>query len=322
MLRRDVVVKEFNLFINFRIMVRASFIALFLFLITTMVDGQTIPLYPGKIPNSKVNVNMEKTEVRWGLTVISRITIPTLTIYLPDAAVANGTAVIVCPGGGYEINAIVHEGHDVAKEFVKMGVTAFVLKYRVPNDSTMTNKETGPLQDLQQAISYVRKNAQMYKLNRDRIGVIGFSAGGHLASTASTHYKFPVISSAGNVRPDFAVLVYPVISFNEEIGHAGSRERLIGTTPSPEKIKLYSNELQITPETPPTILIHASDDDAVKSENSIVYYQNLVRNKVPAELHIYQKGGHGFGMVNPTTEDKWIDRVKNSMHSNGWLARK
>jgi acetyl esterase/lipase len=240
---------------------------------------------------------------------------------LPAKEKANGTAVIICPGGGYHINAIEHEGTDVAKQFNEMGVTAFVLKYRIPNDATMENKEIGPLQDAQRAIQLVRGRAKEWNVNPNRIGIMGFSAGGHLASTAGTHFATSVIKiNAGeNLRPDFMILIYPVVSFQDNVGHIGSRDQLIGKNPTREKIDFYSNELQVTTATPPTFLVHASDDNAVLSENSILFYQALIKNKVAAELHIYQKGGHGFGMNNKTTDDRWMKTLGNWMKANGWV---
>jgi acetyl esterase/lipase len=177
------------------------------------------------------------------------------------------------------------------------------------------------LQDVQQAIRVVRENAGKYKINPARIGVMGFSAGGHLASTAGTHYDTKIVETAVSLRPDFLILIYPVVSFADSVGHLGSRDQLIGKNPPKEKIDRYSNELQITTDSPPSFLVHATDDDVVKVENSILFYHNLVKNKVPAELHIYQSGGHGFGMNNPTTQDKWMERLKNWMDCNGWLKK-
>ena len=280
-----------------------------------------IPLYPDKIPNSKVASDEETSEQRDGITIISKISKPTLSIFLPAKEKANGTAVVICPGGGYWVNAISHEGFDVAKKFNEMGVAAFVVKYRIPNDATMINREIGPLQDAQQAIKMVRQRAKEWNVDVNRVGIMGFSAGGHLASTAGTHFETAVIPDAANIslRPDFMILIYPVISFNEKITHMGSRDQLIGKLPSAEKITEYSNELQVTARTPPTFLVHASDDDAVNANNSVAFYQSLLNYKVPAELHIYQKGGHGFGMNNKTTDDQWMDRCKNWMKASGLL---
>jgi acetyl esterase/lipase len=285
---------------------------------------QIVPLYTGPVPNSKPSTNIERQEkTDSGMEIIHKISIPTLTVFLPDKSSPHGTAVIICPGGGYHINAIKHEGTDVAKKLNEWGIVAFVLKYRIPGDEIMLNKEIGPLQDAQQAIRLVRENAAKWKVNPNRLGVMGFSAGGHLAATTATHFGKPVLESAGNinVRPDFLILGYPVISFTDSIGHIGSRDNLLGKSPSREKIIEYSNELQVTSETPPTFLFHASDDDGVKPANSIVFYESLLKHKIPAELHIYEKGGHGFGIDNPTSDEKWMDSLRNWMESRGLLAK-
>lgn len=299
----------------------ASSICLSLIFWHTMAQ-QTIPLYSGSIPNSKPTPNEEQTVVDGGITRISRITEPNMTLFVPEPGKANGTAVVIFPGGGYWINAIGHEGYDVARKFNEWGVTAFVVKYRIPNDATMLHRDTGPLQDAQQAIHIVRTRAKDWGIDPKRIGIMGFSAGGHLASTAGTHFMKPVLPAlkSADLRPDFMMLIYPVISFRDGITHMGSREQLIGTNPSESKIKEYSNELQVTNETPPTFLVHASDDGAVKPDNSVLFYQALIKANVPAELHIYQKGGHGFGMNNLTTSDQWMDRCKNWLVSNNWVT--
>jgi acetyl esterase/lipase len=291
-------------------------------LFPAMLSAQKLALYPGAIPNSKPSPDNEKTEFTDGITIVKEISRPTLTVFPPQGT-SNGTALIICPGGGYWINAASHEGSDVAKKFNAMGVTVFVLKYRIPNDATMINREIGPLQDAQQAIKMVRERAKEWKINPDRIGIMGFSAGGHLASTAGTHFETSVIDNPKKVslRPDFMMLIYPVISFQDSTGHMGSREQLIGKNPSADKIRLYSNEYQVNKNTPPTFLVHASDDDVVMPENSIVFYQQLIRNHIPAEMHIYQAGGHGYGMNNKTTTDSWVDRAQAWLASNGWLKK-
>jgi len=285
---------------------------------------QAIPLYGDIIPNSRPVNDEEKTEIgkdahhRISVTLVSR---PTLAIYLPPKAKANGTAVIVCPGGGYSHLAMSHEGIDIAKKLNGMGVAAFVLKYRLPSDVTMVNKEIGPLQDAQRAIQLVRQNAATWHVDTAKIGIMGFSAGGHLASTAGTHFMKPVIDNPGHfsLKPDFMILLYPVISFSDSIGHRGSRDNLIGRNPTQEKIIAWSGELQVGPDTPPAFIVHAEDDRTVPVVNSLYFYEALQRNKVPSELHIYPKGGHGFGMNNPTTKDQWMERLENWMGANGWL---
>ncbi|HRN58308.1 MAG TPA: alpha/beta hydrolase, partial [Agriterribacter sp.] len=227
----------------------------------------------------------------------------------------------ICPGGGYSIVAIDHEGFKVAEKFNEAGVAAFVLKYRIPDKKNQTDPSVAPLQDAQQAILTVRTNAKQWNIDPARIGIMGFSAGGHLASTAGTHFERSLIDNPDHisVRPDFMLLIYPVISADMTITHRGSFNNLLGADASAEQLSLYSNEKQVTAATPPTFLVHASDDGGVSPNNSIVFYQALLKNKIPAELHIYQNGGHGFGMHNATTGDEWMERCKNWLNANGWL---
>jgi acetyl esterase/lipase len=240
--------------------------------------------------------------------IVDKIIKPTLTIYEAPKEKRNGTAVVICPGGAYAVLAASHEGSDVAKVFNEAGITAFVLRYRLPNDECMINKAFVPLMDAQQAIYFVRTHAKEYNIDTNKIGIMGFSAGGHLASSAGTHFNQPVRKelAGANLRPDFMLLIYPVISFNDSIGHIGSRDNLIGKDPDQKLVHLFSNEEQITAQTPPTFLVHASDDNAVNPENSIRFYQALLKNKVPAELHLYEHGGHGFGLHNTTTTENWF----------------
>ena len=289
-----------------------------LFFMQETFAHQTIPLSNGPVPNSKAYT----TEERWepqddGDTIVHYISQPTLTIFLPDKSRANGTAVIICPGGGYWINSIVKEGFAVARKFNEWGVAAFVLKYRIPNDSSMMDKSIGPLQDAQRAIQLVRMHAGEWKVDPDKIGIMGFSAGGHLASTAATHFNHNYISNEKNInlRPDFAILIYPVISFQNDIAHTGSRDQLIGKDASKEMTDSFSNELQVNDRTPPSFLVQATDDDVVPVMNSIVFYEALIKYKIPAEMHLYKSGGHGFGMNNPTTNDQWMERCRNWMKS-------
>jgi acetyl esterase/lipase len=273
---------------------------------------QEIPLYDNEIPGSKPSPNLESSTINeGGILIIDKVSRPTLTAYFPPQGKANGTAVIICPGGGYGVLAASHEGSDVAKRFNEMGITAFVLKYRIPNDEWMVNKETGPLQDAQRAIQLVRENAGKWNVNKKRIGIMGFSAGGHLASTAGTHFKKPYIKvkKKTNLRPDFMILVYPVITFVDSVAHTGSRDNLLGKNASAEKLKEYSNELQVTPETPPTFLVHAKDDP-VSYRNTILFADALNKNNVYSEVFLYEAGGHGFGMINKSSEIRWMDRVE------------
>jgi acetyl esterase/lipase len=303
-------------------MKRNTFFSLFLILSFMKIHAQTeTPLYQGGIPNSKPSENLEKQAYYDGILIISDISIPTYTVYQPKDKNVKRAAVIVIPGGAYAITASSHEGSDIAKSFNEVGITAIVIKYRIPNDRTMLNREIGPLQDAQQAILTVRENAEKWNIDPNKIGIIGFSAGGHLAATLGTHYAESLIQnpSKTSLRPDFMILGYPVISFQDSLTHMGSRDNLIGKDPSKEKKDFYSNELQVTKNTPPSFLFHATDDDAVNVKNSVLFYESCLEKGVKAEIHIYQNGGHGFGLINKTTKDLWMESCRNWMRHNGWL---
>jgi len=272
---------------------------------------QVMPLYDAGIPNSKPAPDTEKSETVDDIFIIHNVSRPTLTAYLPDPSKATGEAIVVVPGGGYHIIAAGHEGVDVAKRFNEMGIAAFVLKYRIPNAEWMINPEIGPIQDAQRAIQLVRLNAKKWNVNKNKVGILGFSAGGHLASTVATHYKKSHIPKKKNIslRPDFVILVYPVISFVDSAAHIGSRNNLLGENASQEKFKEYSNELQITPETPPTFLVHAKDDP-VSVRNTMLFADSLSAKGVFSEVILYEGGGHGFGLVNKTSDISWPDRVR------------
>lgn len=289
-------------------------------LYTNSMAQEEMALYK-VVPNSKPSENIEKTETAAdGITRVSNVSQPTLTIYKPDKP--NGTAVIICPGGGYRILAINHEGTDVAKALNQWGVTAFVLKYRLPDNRTMMDKSIGPLQDAQQSILLVREKAKEWGIDKKKVGIMGFSAGGHLAASASTRYMERLISNPKNhsLRPDFTILGYPVISFTDSLGHTGSRANLIGKQISEARIRKYSNEFNVTKKTPPAFLVHAKDDKGVPFNNSVAYLQALQKNKVPVTLKAFEKGGHGFGMHNGTTEEKWMDDLKLWMKEQGLLS--
>lgn len=257
------------------------------------------------------------------ITRLHDVTVPSLTVYMPPEDKASGAAVIICPGGGYRILAIDHEGYDLAEWFNEQGITAFVLKYRLPNDVAMEQKEIVPILDLQQAIRTVRQKAPEWGVNPDQIGVMGFSAGGHLASTGATHYSDNIgaIDDATSLRPDFSVLIYPVITFLPDYYHQGSKEALIGPNASQEMVERFSNHLRVTEDTPPTFLIHATDDSSVPVENSINYYLALREHGVPAEMHIYESGGHGFGMAAGQAHlFTWLDELRLWLASRGLVA--
>ncbi len=275
-----------------------------------------ILLYKNAIPNNKNILNKEASTFTDNVTRIANVNIPTLNIFKPVKP--NGKSVIICPGGGYRVLAFDKEGTRVAAEMIRWGITVFVLKYRLPNDTANIDKSLAPLQDAQQAIRYVRENAKELGVNKNQIGIMGFSAGGHLASTAATHFNFKADAENTDTisfRPDFAILIYPVISFDSSITHKGSRNLLIGTKPSEAQVTFFSNELQVDKQTPPSFLVHAGDDGSVPVQNSIRFYEACIQNKVPAEMHLYPKGSHGFGMNNKTTDDNWMERLKN------WINR-
>lgn len=250
--------------------------------------------------------------------------IPWMTPYLPAKDKATGTAIVVCPGGGYAHIAMEHEGKAVAEWLNGIGVAAFVLKYRHHGTGY---GHPAPLLDVQRALRVVRSRAEEFGIKPDRIGVMGFSAGGHLACSSGTHFV-PGVSSAEDPvdrvssRPDFMVLVYPVITFTESFMHRGSRNNLIGEKPDEGLIVDLSNERQVTDKTPPTFLVHTDEDRGVPSENSISFYLALRKAKVPAEMHIFEKGPHGFGVGKPElAASKWPDLCETWMRARGVLAK-
>lgn len=243
------------------------------------------------------------------------IDVPSITPYLPATPAPTGTGVIICPGGSYARLAMDHEGRQVADYFNHLGITAFVLVYR------LGPKYHHPVEltDAQRAIRLVRTFAPQLELRADRIGLMGFSAGGHLASTAGTHSdpgraEAPDPIDRASSRPDFLVLGYPVITMTEAFVHAASRRNLLGETPDPALLDLLSNDKQVTAQTPPTFLFHTDEDKGVPVENSVAFYLALRRAGVPAELHVYQRGGHGVGLAKKDpVVSSWPDRL------TGWL---
>jgi acetyl esterase/lipase len=272
-------------------------------------QNEEIILWDTKIPGSIEAMDYNEDNNR-ELDQVHKITQPTLAVFIPEKP--NGTAVVICPGGGYAFLAIKKEGYKVGEWLNTLGITAFVLKYRLPSDDIMKDKSIGPLQDGQESIRFVRRNAKKWNISKDKIGVLGFSAGGHLASTLSTHYddKTYEAKDTTSAKPNFSILIYPVISMTNEITHQGSRNRLLGKSSSVKLIEKYSNEKQIDALTPPAFLVHATDDQAVPVENSLAYYLALKNNNVSAELHLYQDGKHGFGLGKKGTSENWTDQCK------------
>ncbi|MFL9830455.1 prolyl oligopeptidase family serine peptidase [Flavobacterium sp. ST-87] len=278
---------------------------------------------PGAIKNEAYKEE-PRLDSKGNRTGIRKVTEPTLMPFLVENKSSKNAAVVICPGGGYSVLSIDKEGIKVAEWFNSIGVSAFVLKYRLPSDDIMKDKTVGPLQDAQEAIRVLRRNVEKWNLDAGKIGIIGFSAGGHLAATASTHYLDKVYDAKDDMsaRPDFSMLIYPVISMENGITHNGSKESLLGKTASADLIAKYSNEKEVNENTPPTFLIHATDDGAVPVENSINYYMALKKNKVPAEMHIYQNGGHGFGLGVVGTNTDWPKALEHWLTANKIIAEK
>ena len=257
------------------------------------------------------------------ITGIRKVTEPTLKVFLAENTISKNAAVIICPGGAYALLSHDKEGDKVAEWFKSIGISAFVLKYRLPSDVIMKDKTIGPLQDAQEAIRTLRRRALEWNLDPAKIGIIGFSAGGHLASTLSTHYNDKVYDSKDSIsaRPDFSVLIYPVISMEDAITHKGSKENLLGKNASSEIIGTYSNEKQVNSNTPKTFIVHATDDKAVPVENSISYYLALKQYQVPVEMHIYETGGHGFGLGVQGTNKNWTKACEKWLISNEFIPK-
>ena len=293
-----------------RIMIAPFSVALLTVLVVPLrADSNVELLWPDGAPGAKGDSDDDR---------------PTLAIHLPEAERANGAAVVICPGGGYRGLAMSYEGIDVADWLNDHGVAAFVLKYR--------HKGTGyehpaPLQDAQRAIRTVRARAEEFRVKQDRVGILGFSAGGHLASSAGTHFDTGDPDSVDSIerascRPDFLVLCYPVISFTTPYTHQGSKRNLLGSDPDPALVENLSSELVVTHETPPTFLFHTNADKGVPPENSVLFYMALRKAGVPAELHIYEKGRHGVGLAPKLPAlASWPDRCIDWMRGRGLLER-
>ena len=289
--------------------------------IHTAMAEQTLPLYDGAIPNS-IEVPDEEAlrDPKEPYPFFLSISRPTITIH---RAAGQGVhpAIVILPGGSYRGVSIVKEGHDVARAFNAMGITALVVKYRTPSERHMTNRSLGALQDAQRAMWLARQRADEWGIDARRVGLLGFSAGGHLAATVATRFNQPVLREwqGANLRPDFLILMYPVINLGDDIAHATSREMLLGAQPSKADKALFSADLAVTADAPPTFLIHAADDAGVPVANSIRYFEALQSHGVAAQLYIYTAGGHGFGLNNATTTDRWIDRVQTWLIAHQWL---
>lgn len=276
-----------------------------------------IPLWPEGVPNAKPSLGEEQHEDGR----IANVSNPTLTVYGPAVDRPNGTAVVICPGGGYARLSTEREGVQYANWLSTLGVTSFVLKYRMAEFG-----HPAPLQDVLRAMRIVRSRAAEFKINPDRIGVLGSSAGGHLAASAGTLFAHPdgktgAPLDAVNARPDFLILMYPVITMLDPTAHVGSRGNLIGHSPSPELVELMSVEKQVTSATPPTLLIHTQEDKTVPVDNSILFFQALTRAHVPAEMYLFEHGSHGMGMRDGLgTASQWPKRAEEWLHARGLLT--
>lgn len=258
------------------------------------IGQEKVDFYPNGILGAKPNVDLGDN-------------IPELFFYKPLRQLHNKVFLII-PGGGYARVAIGHEGHDIAKRLKELGYASYVLRYRLPIDSQMTDKRIAPIQDAQTALTYIRKHGKTNGIDVRQVGVMGFSAGGHLASTLSTHFDTSYINQKvdSNLKPDFSILVYPVITMSDGITHPGSKKNLIGPDVQEKDVVRFSNERRVTRQTPVTYLVHADDDTVVPIENSLAYQRALDRFGISNKLYRYQKGGHGFGMTNKKEEGDWL----------------
>lgn len=277
----------------------------------SLPEPQEFVLWPDGVPGAAAIVPKEVVRGGAGDLHLAEVHVPSVTVYLPARDKANGCAVIICPGGGYGILAIDKEGHDIARWFASHGVAGIVLKYRMPRPTGHVFGHEAPLDDCRASLALVRSRATAWRIDPKRVGVMGFSAGGHLASSASVLLT--------KQAPAFTVLVYPVISMKSGITHGGSRRNLLGPDPSEDLVARFSSELQISPRTPPAFLVH-TQDDPIALANSRLYALGLEKAKVPFELHVFSKGGHGYGMRRPELPvGQWPNLLLAWMGESGWI---
>lgn len=273
-------------------------------------DSLTLRLWPEGVPDARGNTDLDR---------------PTLTAYLPEKEASSQTGVVVFPGGGYAHLAMDHEGRQVAEWLNSLGIAAFVVKYRLGP----RYKHPSQLMDAQRAIRMVRANAGRWNVRTNQIGVLGFSAGGHLAATAGTHFEGGNAAAPAHslerfdTRPDFMILIYPVITMKTDYTHRGSRNHLLGENPVEELVQYLSNETRVTGNTPPAFLVHGSNDTAVPVQNSLQFYEALLKHDVPVEMHLFEDGPHGFGLA-PEDEElsQWTDLCEQWLKSRGYRIRR
>ncbi len=291
--------------------------------ITLSGQDYRLPLYRESAPNSMVQGKKEKIE-KTDITLVREILVPDINVYIPSKRMATRQAILICPGGGYGLVVTDLEGTDIAGYLNSIGIAAIVLKYRQPVFGNWDVPSKIPLMDAQRAMRMVRFNANKWNIDPHKIGVMGFSAGGHLASTLGTHFDYGNSTSEDSIekiscRPDFMILMYPVITFNDSCRHQGSMDNLLGKNPDKALVLFYSNELQVKEDTPPTFIVHAIDDSVVPVENSLLFYKALRSKKVPVEMHILSEGEHGFGLgVGNEHIGTWTNNLKYWLH---WLNK-
>lgn len=279
-----------------------------LIVLTAAAQAQEfVPLWPQE---KKTNSNGKKITDSIFNERIWRVATPGIYCFVVPKAENNGTAVLIVPGGGYERLSHLYSGFNLAKWYNSIGVNAFVLIHRLPHQQDLINKQLAPVQDAQRAMRVIRTNAAQWNIKADKVGVMGISAGGHVASTLGTHAKDESAINdsltAYSYRPDFMVLLSPVITMGK-FAHGGSKKNFLGADTTKANVENYSGELQVSSFTPPTFLVHAQNDSTVKVQNSVLFYQSLIEKKINASLHIFPQGGHGIRLdENPGSTDQWL----------------
>ncbi|AUP80578.1 alpha/beta hydrolase [Flavivirga eckloniae] len=288
------------------------FVCTFSLISFSLLAQETVITLWKTVPNQKETNEQEIVKIG-NIKSISNVQVPSFEVFIAPKNISTKKAVLILPGGGYGNLAFDHEGTNFAKWLNTLGISAFVLKYRLPKSKSIIKPHLAPLQDVQRAIKLIRFNAEKWNIHKNKIGVLGFSAGGHLAATLGTHYDYKSYENQDNIdnlsaKPNFMALIYPVISMKDAITHQGSKFNLLGKNPSKEIVHFYSNELQVNNKVPPTFILHTTDDNIVPIENSLFFFQALKKNNVLTEMHIYPKGGHGFAFG------------KNNPHLKNWIA--